>query len=65
MQVVIDRFEGEYAVVELPDGTTAHISKSLLPNAHEGDVVDVVVNKAETGKREKKITKLADEVWEK
>ena len=63
MKVVIDRFEADYAVVELPDGTTAVISRVLLPEAKEGDVVEVVVNHSETAKRRKKIAKLAEEVW--
>ncbi|HYH02434.1 MAG TPA: DUF3006 domain-containing protein [Bacillota bacterium] len=63
MKVVIDRFEAEYAVVEMPDGTTAVLSRTLLPQAKEGDVVEVVVSQAETGKRAKKISKLAAEVW--
>lgn len=64
MEVVIDRFEGEYAVVELSDRTTAHISKTLLPKAREGDVVVITIDKTATGKRKRKIDQLADEVWE-
>ncbi|HEX3048876.1 MAG TPA: DUF3006 domain-containing protein [Bacillota bacterium] len=64
MEVVIDRFEGEYAVVELPDCTTGRISKTLLPEAREGDVVEITINKTATGKRKKKIDQLADELWE-
>ena len=38
--MVIDRFEGRYAVCELPSGTTVDVLRELLPeDAREGDVV--------------------------
>jgi D-Tyr-tRNAtyr deacylase len=63
MKVIIDRFEGEYAVVEIEDGTFGRISKAILPGAKEGDVVLVEIDHGETQKRRKKIQKLMDEVW--
>ena len=36
---VIDRFEGEFAVLEKADGTTVDVKKSDLPPVKEGDVV--------------------------
>ncbi|MGN1457056.1 MAG: DUF3006 domain-containing protein, partial [Acutalibacteraceae bacterium] len=39
MQVIIDRFEGEYAVVEIDSGNFVNLPKILIPDAHEGDVV--------------------------
>jgi len=63
MKVIIDRFEGEYAVVELEQGGTAHISAVILAGAKEGDVVSVEVDESETQKRRGKIKRLMDEVW--
>ena len=31
MRVIIDRFEGDYAVVELEDGSMVNMPKSLVP----------------------------------
>jgi hypothetical protein len=39
MKVTIDRIEGEYAVIELPNRDTIDIPLSYLPkNAKEGDI---------------------------
>lgn len=65
MKIIIDRFEGDYAVVELEDGTTVDMPKVLIPKeAKEGDVLEILVNKQETESRRKKIEKLMDELWE-
>ena len=39
MKVIIDRFEGEYGIVELEDMTFVEIPRVLLDNAKEGDNV--------------------------
>ena len=36
MRVIIDRFEAEYAVVELEDGSMALMATKLLPGARRG-----------------------------
>ncbi len=64
MQVIIDRFEGAYAIVELPDKTMANIPKTLLPDAKEGDVINITVDKNATEKRRKDIQSLMNDVWE-
>ena len=56
MRVIIDRFEEELAVVELPGGGTAVISLSLLPQAKEGDAVEISVDKAFTEKRGEEVS---------
>lgn len=41
MQVIIDRFEANYAVVELPDRSFKNIPRHILPpSAKEGDVLE-------------------------
>lgn len=38
--LIIDRFEGEFAVCEQEDGTMTNIKKDLLPDGlHEGDCI--------------------------
>lgn len=62
MVVIIDRFEGEFAVVELPETCeTVNIPRVLVPDAQEGDVVIITVGK--DNERKKRIDKLADELF--
>ncbi len=41
---IIDRFEGEWAILECEDRTTFDLPRRLLPHdAKEGDVVNIAV----------------------
>ncbi len=64
MKVIIDRFEGNYAVVEIDVGKCVELPKVLVPNAKEGDVIEIEINKKETQKRKKHIQKLIDDMFE-
>lgn len=64
--LIIDRFEGETAVVEY-NGRTFDLPRELLPvDAKEGDVIrlSVAVDKEETKKRKQKIDNLVDDIFE-
>ena len=63
MKVIIDRFEGEYAIVEIELGNFVNIPKILLPNAKEGDVVKIEIDKNETELQRKKIENLMENVF--
>ena len=41
VQVTIDRFEGEMAVVELEEGKLINLPKIFVPDAKEGDIVEI------------------------
>ena len=66
---IIDRFEGELAVVEFDD-EMKDIPKSKLPkNANVGDVLifdgdKITISKEETNKLKKEIDDLMDELFE-
>jgi hypothetical protein len=65
---VIDRFEGEYAIVVLDDGKTINLHKSKIPlEAKEGDVLQlgeiIYIDVEETKKRKKENEKYLD-LWE-
>lgn len=66
---VIDRFEGDYAVVEFEGKEMQDIEKILLPpEAKEGDVIVLingkyVIDKEETAKRRLAAEKLSEELW--
>lgn len=61
MKVIIDRFEGDYAVVELENGEFADMPKVFVPNAKEGNVVTITVS--EDKDRKKRIEDLANELF--
>jgi len=64
MNLIIDRFEGEYAVVELPDRSMVNLPKKVLPaDACEGDVISITIDKDEIRDRKQKIQKLAEDLW--
>ncbi|MCI1944150.1 DUF3006 domain-containing protein [Clostridium luticellarii] len=70
MRVIIDRFEGPYAVCEKEDMTMMDIKRINLPkNAKEGCVLDIssegkiTINIEETKKRKRKIDSLTKDIW--
>lgn len=69
MRGIIDRFEGEFAIIELEDRNIITLKKSELPvNVKEQMVIDIInkeifINEKETLKREKEIEKLVEDLW--
>ncbi|MGN1421204.1 MAG: DUF3006 domain-containing protein [Eubacterium sp.] len=64
MKWIVDRIEGDCAVVELENGKTADIPLISLPeDIKEGAVINVSVDKAETDKRKENIDSLAKRLF--
>jgi hypothetical protein len=64
MKITIDRFEGNYAVVELPDKKTSDLPVELVPEgAKEGYVLDITIDYEETKKRKDEIESLMEDMW--
>ena len=69
MQVIIDRFEGNYAVCEKKDRTMINIEKIKIPQtAKEGDVLninkdDIRICIEETERRRKEIEEMAKNLF--
>lgn len=68
MTGIIDRFEGEFAVVELENMKMINIEKNKIPKeAEEGYVINIedviTVNYAETEKRRNNIENLMEDLW--
>lgn len=66
---IIDRFEGEYAVLEKAKGGTTDIPKSELPDVSEGDIVifedgTYRVDEEETKKRKELIAEKMRKLFE-
>ena len=61
--IIIDRFEGDCAVVET-DLEIINIPRSELPaNAKEGDVLKLVIDTDTTNERKKQIGKMMDSLF--
>ena len=63
MKVIIDRFEGDFAVVEV-DGQFINMPKALIPlGAKEGDVLTIAINSNDTKARKGRVDALMKDVW--
>ena len=56
MQIIVDHIEDDYLVVELEDLSTIDVPRALIPNAKEGDVVDIIINEEATNERRKEVS---------
>ncbi|MFA5576578.1 MAG: DUF3006 domain-containing protein [Tissierellaceae bacterium] len=66
MRFTIDRFEGEYALVELGSGHILDIPKAILPpEAKEGDIVSLRIEEEETEERRRRIQRKFDSLFSK
>ena len=64
MEVIVDRIEGDYAVVEIEKGKMCNLPLELVPNVKEGDVVTITINKGKTEERKNTIEELMNSVFE-
>ena len=55
MQFTIDRIEGDIAVVEFEDMTTAAAPLRLFPGAKEGDIYNIVKDESGAAERRDRI----------
>jgi len=70
MKVIIDRFEGKYAVCEKEDRVMINIHISKIPfTSKEGDVLDmqddkILMDNKSTDDRKKHIKDITKDLWE-
>lgn len=64
MKLIIDRFEGDFAIIEAEGGLTFSIPRELVKCTKEGDVLNLEYDEAETKKRRKGAEKLMGELFE-
>ena len=64
MKLIIDRFEGEFAIVEINSEKIVDVPRCLFPDAKEGDVIDISIDTNETKKRKEKIQYLMNDLFE-
>ena len=63
MKIIIDKFEGDFAVCEIEKGRFVNVPKCLFEDAKEGDVISITVDKDETEKRKEKIENLMNDLF--
>ncbi len=63
MEVIVDRIENDKIVVEITKGNLGIISKNIIPDAQEKDIIDITINHKKTTNREKEIEKLMNDVF--
>lgn len=64
LKVIVDRFEGEFAVVEMEDKTMVNMPKCLIPESREGDVIIIKIDEEETANRKKRMKDMMRNLWE-
>lgn len=64
MDVIVDRIEGDYALVEIEKGKMCNLPIELVPDVKEGDVVTITINKDKTKDRKKTVEELMNSVFE-
>ena len=71
MKVIIDRFEGDFAVCEKPDRKMLNIKRDKLPpDAKEGDALNIdgdtiTIDPAATAARQNAVNKLFSDLFNK
>ena len=64
MKFIIDRFEGEFAIVELENKEMIDISIKLLPSeVKEGDTINITIDTIETENRRERIQNKFDSLF--
>ena len=63
MEVIVDRIENDKIVVEITKGNLGIISKNIIPDAQEKDIIDITINPKKTKNREKEIENLMNDVF--
>lgn len=55
---IVDRIEGDYAVIEMPDKSMVNLPLSIFPNElKEGDVIKIIIDNQATQERKARIDK--------
>ena len=63
-KMIVDRIEEDFIVLEIAEGEFINIPKKLIPEAKEGDFVEIKVNNEESQIQEEKINYLMNDLFE-
>ena len=65
MKIVVDRIEGGYIVAELSDGRKENLPLVFAPDAKEGDVIDISIDKNSTKECKETVRNRLDRLFDK
>ena len=66
MKVIIDRFEGDLAVLELENGEFINVDIRILPsNAMEGSIITISCDENETDKKRTEVKQKMNAIFRK
>ena len=65
MKIVADRIEGGYIVAELSDGRKENLPLVFAPDAKEGDVIDISIDKNSTKECKETVRSRLDRLFDK
>ena len=64
MRIILDRFEGNIAVVELENGQMIDCPKALFPvNAKEGSIINITVDENATNEKLQRVTERMNKLF--
>ena len=64
MRIIVDRFEGNIAVVELENGQMIDCPKALLPpNAKEDSIINITVDENATSEKLQRVTERMNKLF--
>lgn len=65
MKFIIDRFEGEFAVVELENREMINLPICIIPQGtKEGDILKIIIDQEETSSRKRRIEEKLKRLFE-
>lgn len=64
LKVILDRFEEDFALVELENKEIVNIPRILVSEAEEGDIIEIRICKEETRQRQEEIEKITNDLFE-
>lgn len=63
MEVIVDRIEGSFLIVEIDAETFVSMPKILAPNAKEGDIINITIDEQKTSNRRLMIEDRMNKLW--
>lgn len=64
MEVIVNRIEGNYLILELENGNVIDVPKELIPEAKEGDIITIVIDQEKIKRKKEEIENLVNSVFE-
>ena len=65
MKIVVDRIEGGYIIAEFSDGRKENLPHIFAPDAKEGDIIDISIDKESSKECDETIKDRLDRLFDK